>query len=81
MSKVEIKLNSAGMEELLRSPAVMADLRARANRIARSAGFGYRVYVEQGRSRARASVVAGSRRARRDNARNNTLLRALGAGR
>ncbi len=81
MSKVEVKLDDKGMEELLRSPPVLADLKRRADRIAAVCGFGYKAYAEQGRSRARASVVAATRGARRDNARKNTLIRNMSAGR
>ena len=50
MSKVEVKLDDKAMEELLRSPPVLADLKRRADRIAAVCGFGYKAYAEQGAS-------------------------------
>jgi hypothetical protein len=77
-----IKLNNKAFRDLRTSDAVQADLAERAQRIADAAGDGYEVGDgEVARNRARASVVAVTEQARADNARNNTLLRALDAGR
>ena len=78
----KIKLNNAAFRALRTSEAVQADLAERAKRIAEAAGEGFAVGDgESARNRARASVVAVSPAAREKNARENTLLRALDAGR
>ena len=54
----------------------------RAEAIAKQAGDGYIVLEPtQHPKRDRAAVLTGTREARRDNARNMTLVKALGAGR
>ena len=73
--------NLTGFEALRRSPGVAADLRRRADAIAEACGDGFVAESGQGRTRARAAVIAASGRARRVNARDNTILRNLDAGR
>ena len=73
--------NLTGFEALRRSPGVAADLRRRADAIAEACGDGFVAESGQGRTRARAGVIAASGRARRVNARDNTILRNLDAGR
>lgn len=73
--------HSKGYRELLTSAAVLAEVRARAEKIAEAAGDGYEMRSSEPRRRARAAVVTTTAKAMRDNATNQTLLRALGAGR
>ena len=73
--------NLKGFEALRRSPGVAADLRRRAEAIASAAGDGFVAESGQGRSRARAVIIAASPKARRRNAADNVLLRSLDAGR
>lgn len=76
---MKIKLNNAGFRALRTDPAVVADLRARAERIAAAAGDGFEVSEKTvPRNRAHATVRAESDAAKRDN---NRLLIALQAGR
>lgn len=70
-----------GFEELRRHPAVAADVNARAARIAAAAGEGYEASPYEGKTRHRASVMTVGAKAMVDNARNNTLLGAVDAGR
>ena len=77
----KIKFNSKAIAALLKDPAVVADLKRRAEAIADAAGEGYDAVSSEPRRRARAAVVTASAAARRDNAENNTLLRNLDAGR
>jgi len=79
--KIRIDLNSAGIQELLKSSGVLADLRARAGRIAAAAGPGMEASARLGRSRARASVVTATRKAMKAEATNRALTKALDAGR
>lgn len=77
----EVKLIPAGVGELLRSPEVLADLKARAERIAMVAGPGHEVEAHVGPVRAHASVTAVSHAARRAEATAQRLTSAVDAGR
>ena len=76
-----IKWKIAGFQELRRAPGVEADIRARAGRVAATAGAGFEANVSSGRSRVRASVVTATDKAKRANAKSNRLLNSLDAGR
>lgn len=78
---VRVVVNRAGVRELLNSDAIRADLEARAQRIASAAGPGHRVDVGRGRNRARAAVITDTTEARRSEATDGTLSRAIDAGR
>lgn len=80
MSKVDFKLNRAGVRELLRSAEAAGICQEHANRVKNAAGDGYEVTVYTGRNRVNASVHAETYEARRDNYEHNTLLKALGGG-
>ena len=73
--------NRKAAGEILKSPAVLADVRARADRVAAAAGPGFEASSMVGRNRARASVRADTFSARVRNSRENILLRGLEAGR
>lgn len=78
---MRIKWNIKGFEELRRAPGVAADVDSRAARVASAAGDGYESSPYEGKSRHRASVFTQTPRAMVDNAKHNTLLRAIDAGR
>ncbi len=78
---VTIKWNVPAFEEIRRDPSVKSDLAIRADRIAEAAGDGYESSSTEGATRSRASVVTTTYAAIRDNAKNNTLIRAVDAGR
>lgn len=89
---MKLKINRQGFRELRNSPGVVADLDARAERVADAAmaeydphhgevNDGFIPNVSEGQNRARSSVVTGNPHAARHNAAHNTLLRALEAGR
>lgn len=67
-------------EEIRRLPAVTAELFRHAEAMAADAGDGYLAVTGQGRTRARAAVLTATTRAKRDNARNDTLVRVAGKG-
>ncbi len=71
----------AGIRELLKSPMVQRDLRARAQRIANAAGPGMEVRTDVGRNRARAAVVTADVDAMLAEATDRKLTRAIDAGR
>lgn len=78
---IVVVLAAAAIGKLLESPAVKADLKRRADRIAAAAGPGFEASVVSGRNRARASVITATPEARLAEARDHVLLRALDAGR
>ena len=80
MSKVDFKLNRAGVRELLKSQEALNVCREYANAVQSRAGEGYEVTTYVGKTRANASVHAATYEARRDNYKNNTLLKARGGG-
>ncbi len=84
---VLIKINSKGVQEILKSARVQEDLKRRADAIAAQANSaagivdGFVSGSELGRSRARAYVVTATAEAMVAEATNRTLTRALDAGR
>lgn len=76
-----IKWNIAGFRALNNERGVMADLIRRAERVAAAAGPGVVVTPRSGKRRARVTVSTGTPEAVRRNAREQTLIRALDAGR
>jgi len=73
-----VKINSPVARQILRSGEVEGYVRRKAQDIATAAGSGYIAGSEVGPNRARAYVFTRNRRAMKDNASNNTLLRVLG---
>ncbi|WP_262315220.1 hypothetical protein [Lacticaseibacillus parakribbianus] len=70
-------LNQSGVRELMRSPEMQAILKEHADAIKSRVGDGYKQDVYVGKNRANAMVSADSFEARRDNMKNNTLLKAV----
>lgn len=77
MSNIKFKLNRAGVRELMKSGATQKVLVKYASNIKNRAGTGYEQDVYVGKNRANARVWASSREARRDNSKNNTLLKSV----
>lgn len=75
-----IKWRMKGFKELRKSREIMSDLIKRGKAIESDAGPGYIAAPFTGRTRGRVSVMTEDEAAREDNARNNTLIRALDAG-
>ena len=78
MAPMILKLNSAGMREMLKSAGVMDDLTARAQRVAQAAGPGMEASAVTGKTRARASVITATTEARYNEASSKALTRAFG---
>lgn len=76
-----IKWKNKGFRQLRKSNEVLEELEKRAERIAAAAGSGVEASPFMGRNRARVSVITVTEEARRANAEQNTLLRAVDAGR
>jgi tRNA A37 threonylcarbamoyltransferase TsaD len=79
--KIRIEMDSGGIQELLKSAGVQADLKSRADRIAAAGGPGMEAGSRIGKTRARASVITATRKARLAEANDRALTRALDAGR
>lgn len=77
MSKNTFKLNRSGVRELLQSSAMEAVLEEQASAIRNRAGVGYKQDTYVGKNRANAMVWADTYPAKRDNMKNNTLLKAV----
>ncbi|MBT2566600.1 hypothetical protein J7I84_08850 [Arthrobacter sp. ISL-85] len=77
-----IEINESAFVDLLKSPAVMAELMKRAGRIASAAGPGkWDVTPSHTPTRARVSIGTGDHTARNAEATNRSLTKALDAGR
>ena len=70
-------LNYSGVAELMKSPAMVDLLREKAKSIQDKVGYGYEISSFVGENRANVSVKTKSRKAIRDNNKNNTLLKAM----
>lgn len=70
-------LNRTGVAELMKSPEMVVLLKETAKTIQNRAGDGYETSTFVGKNRVNISVKTKSRKAIRDNNKNNTLLKAL----
>ena len=77
--KPRIEYNSAMFRAILTGAEVRADLEDRGGRIESAAGEGFEASTSVGANRVRVSVVAATAEARREEAENGTLSRAIGA--
>jgi hypothetical protein len=77
MSKMEFKLNTAGVRSLMQSDGMQAILAEKASDAVGRLGEGYDYDTYVGKNRANAMVYADSFKARRDNAKNNSILKAV----
>lgn len=74
---LRIKLNRAAIrDQLLKSPEIMSICSEYARQIASRCGNGYVIDTHTGRNRVNAMVYADTYAAKRDNMKNNTLLKA-----
>ncbi len=82
MSKVKVVLNTAAVRALLlKGDGIMAECEKQAEAIARRAGNGYACEpAYAGKKRGNVRVRAESFAAKRDNRKNNTLLKAIRGG-
>lgn len=77
MSKIEFKLNRAGVRELMRSEEMMTVCKGYADRALSRLADGYESTTFVGKNRVNASVVAVSREARKEVYETNSILKAL----
>ncbi len=76
-SSFKLKLNRAGVRELLRSPEMLSICEKYANRAAAKLGDGYEVSTHTGKNRVNAEIAACTRKTIVDQKKNNTILKAL----
>ena len=80
MSSFKFELDREGVRELLKSEEMHSIINDCAQEILGRLSDGYEMKSGETEQRAKASVYAESIKARRDNSKNNTLLKALGGG-
>ena len=76
-SSFKFKLNTKGVSEFLKSESFRKMISERANEIANRAGTGYEADTQIGQKRATGRVKAATAKAKKDNKKNNTLLKAV----
>lgn len=77
MASMKVKLNSAGVGALLKSREIQILLNQEATKIRSRCGQGYEQDSYVGKTRANAMVYPKTYQAKKDNLRNNTLLKAV----
>ena len=77
MAKSGFKLNYAGVGQLLKSAEMQKVLEEKATAINNRCGDGYGQDTYVGKTRANAMVYAETFEAKRDNMKNNTILKAV----
>lgn len=77
MSKSKFKLNRAGVRALLQSDPMKSVCEEHARAIRTRVGEGYEINSMVGKNRVNAMVYPKSYQAKKDNLKNNTLLKAL----
>ncbi|OFI49526.1 hypothetical protein BG261_02805 [Floricoccus tropicus] len=77
MSKQGFKLNYAGIGQLMKSSGMQSMLEEKASEVQGRAGPGYKKDIYVGKTRANAMVYASTYEAKKDNKKNNTLLKAV----
>lgn len=76
-NKFKFELNRDGVRDLLRGKAMQEHLGNKARTAAASCGAGYEASTYVGKNRANASISAESHKAKKDNLKNNTILKNL----
>ena len=77
MAKMKFKLNRSGVAALMKSNQMQGVLEEKASGVRNRAGEGYKQDIYEGKTRANAMVYADTYQAKKDNMKNNTLLKAV----
>lgn len=80
MANVKVELNREGVRELLKSQEMMDICREYADAALGRLGGGYEVDTHTGKNRVNAEVKAVTYSAKKENHRNNTILKAVLGG-
>ncbi|TXW87765.1 hypothetical protein D4M61_30190, partial [Klebsiella pneumoniae] len=75
MAKMKFKLNRSGVAALMKSNQMQGVLEEKATGVRNRAGEGYKQDIYVGKTRANAMVYADTYQAKKDNMKNNTLLK------
>ena len=77
MGKVKFELNLPGLNELMKSAEMQECLDAAGERVLMATGEGYKTSARTGRFIGFCNVYPGDSKSAKDNAQNNTLIKAL----
>ena len=77
MSKLKFELSKAGVRALMQSEEMQAILNDKASEAVNRLGAGYEKDSYVGKNRANAMVYAETYQAKKDNLRNNSILKAV----
>lgn len=77
MSKFKFELNRSGVRALMQSAEMQSILKDKANNALNSLGEGYKSDIHVGKNRANAMVYADTYKAKKDNLKNNSILKAV----
>lgn len=77
MKIIKIELNDDGVQELLKSPEIVKECETYAQNAVKQLGAGFSSDTRLGRYRAHISVHADTVRAKRSNAKHNSILKAV----
>ncbi|MDG6113751.1 hypothetical protein [Lactococcus formosensis] len=77
MAKNLFKLNRSGVSSLMKSTEMQELLKEKASAVKQRCGPGYSQDLYVGKNRANAMVFAETYEAKRDNKKNNTILKAV----
>lgn len=80
MGTTSVVIDKASVERFLKGKSVQDLVRSSAEKISQKAGDGFSVELRVGSDRARAYVLASTRKAKILQARNHVLERAVGGG-
>lgn len=75
--KAKFELNRSGVRDLLRSDEMLNVCKEYADRATASLGDGYESSTHRGKNRVNAEVTAATFKAKKENLKNNTILKAL----
>ena len=78
MGDFKFKLNRQGVRELMRSAEMQAICNDYADLAMQSLGKGYEVSTHVGKNRVNTQIAARSYQAKKENAKSNMILKALG---
>lgn len=76
--KIKFELDRSGVRELLRSEEMKGVCKDYADRALNQLGDGYSVSTRTGKNRVNASVKADTIEAKQENAKSNSILKAVG---
>lgn len=76
--KIKFELDKAGVKALLKSEQMVNCCEEYADKALNNLGEGYSKSKHMGRNRVNVSVKADTQKARADNLKNNTILKAVG---